>query len=220
MTKKIKICMIAMLLVIFLALVFYFKIWNYGTIYRQNNDNNYPKTKIEIPKHSGYLIAIYKDEHKLKLYKDNKIIKKYNVNIKREEEDRKVWEDSQTPEGIFKIESMDVVSNGWSRWMRLDTTEKAIKIYKKNVKNGEEFINEFEKKFGLIKNYLDIREFNSIYSNHKMLSGIGIHGGGFYLFNEWTQGCVAMSNKDVAELFNLLKHGEKRGINVPVIIQD
>lgn len=221
--KKIKFYIIAILLVIFLllaSLAFYFKIWSYGTIYWQNSNNNYPKTKIEIPEHSGYLIAVYKDAHKLKLYKDNKIVKDYDVNIKRGKEDRKVWEDSQTPEGIFKIESMDIISNGWSRWMRLDTTKKAREIYIKNVNNGEKFINEFEEKFGQIKDYMDIREFNSIYPEHKMLSGVGIHGGGFYLFYEWTQGCVAMSNDNVDELFDLLKSGEKKGMGVPVIIQD
>lgn len=211
---------IFILLFLIIVVFCFWQEWIHPTIYRQNNNNNYPKTKIEIPSQDGFLIAVYKDAHKLFLYQDNKIIKEYDVNIKRELVDRTIWEDNQTPEGIFKIETMDEVTNGWSRWMRLDTHEKAKEIYKGNVFGGTERIRDYEKEYGEIKTDSDIRKFNSIYSSHKILRGIGIHGGGFSLYNEWTQGCIALNNEDVDELFEILKKGENKGMGVPVIIQD
>ena len=193
---------------------------NYGTktIYEKNN--NYPKTVIAIPELKGYLIAVYKDAHKLKLYKDNEIIKEYDVNLRNEEEDRKIWEDSQTPEGIFKIETMDIVTNGWERWMRLDTLDKARKIYKENYNDGERRINDFENQYGKINNDEDIRKFNNLNEDEKMLRGVGIHGGGFSLYHDWTDGCMGMASDDVIELFDLISESENKGIGTAVIIQD
>jgi|GEM_PF-1164775 hypothetical protein len=190
------------------------------TIYEKNNHPEYPKTVIGIPDHQGYLVAIYKDEHKLKLYQDNQIIKEYNVNIKRELPDRKIWEDDQTPEGIFKIETMDKVTNGWSRWMRLNTLNTALPNYINNYSDGAERIMNFEKESSKIETDKAIRKFNSLNPDQKLLRGIGIHGGGFSLYNEWTWGCIAMSNKDVVELFSFLSESNNKGLNTLVIIQD
>lgn len=190
------------------------------TVYEQNSDNNFPKTIIEIPKHNGYLVAVYKDEHKLKLYKNNNIIREYDVNIRREYIDRQSWEDEQTPEGIFQIETMDIVTNGWSRWMRLDTTERAIQMYIKNHKDGSKIIKEFETEFGKILGDKEIRHFNELNRDKEILRGIGIHGGGFSLYYDWTRGCIAMNDKDAEELFGLLEQGANKGIGALVVIQD
>ncbi|MCD4705005.1 L,D-transpeptidase [bacterium] len=189
------------------------------TIYEQNNHPEYPQTKIKIPEHQGYLIAVYKNEHKLKLYQDNRIIKEYNVNIKRELPDREVWEDNQTPEGIFTIETINKVTNGWARWMRLDTLNVAHPNYINNHPDGLERINNFEKKYNKIKTDADIKKFNSLNFDQKMLRGIGIHGGGFSLHQEWTWGCIAMSNKNVTELFNLLSQKKNEGLGTLVVVQ-
>ncbi len=191
------------------------------TVYEQNSNNNFPKTKIEIPKHKGYLIAVYKDEHLLKLYNNNEIIKEYEVNIKREKQDREVWSDNQTPEGIFKIETMDEVTNGWARWMRLNTIEKTKQDYIDNYGDGGQGrIYIFENTHGPIDNDEQIKKFNQVNMDRRMLRGIGIHGGGFSLYNEWTEGCVAMDDYNVIELFDILKQSENGGIDTPVIIQD
>jgi len=189
------------------------------SIYEKNN-NDYPKTKIDIPKHQGYLIAVYKDKHKLKLYKDNLIIKEYDVNIKRELVNRKIWEDDQTPEGVFKVETMDIVTNGWERWMRLDTLNVAVPNYIAAYPDAQQRINKFESENKSIKNDADLRKFNQNNPDQKILRGIGIHGGGFSLYHEWTNGCIAMSNQNIIELFNILSKSKQKGINIPVIIQD
>ncbi len=191
-----------------------------STIYEKNN-NNFSKTKIDIPKEKDYLIAVFKDSHKLQLLKNNQIIKEYNVNIKREKENRKIWEDDQTPEGIFTIESMDKVTNPpWSRWMRLNTVKKSHELYKQAYTDGEVRINKFEEEHGKLNTDKALRQFNKINKDQKILRGIGIHGGGFSIYHDWTNGCVGMSDKDVIELFDILKKSLNKGIGTKVIIQD
>lgn len=155
------------------------------------------------------------------LYEDNGVVKEYDVNIKRELEDRKIWEDDQTPEGIFTIETMDTISiPNWSRWMRLDTTEVAIRNYREAYPDGAYRIEEFEQKYGPLNTDEQFRLFNEKNSRQKILRGIGIHGGGFNLYKEWTQGCVAMDDEDVIELFDLLRESDNGGIGTRVVIQD
>jgi hypothetical protein len=198
----------------------YLKIPTANTIYERNN-NDFPKTIIELPKDEGYIIAVYKDAHELYLLKNNEIIKKFDVNLRNEEGDRKIWEDDQTPEGIFKIESMDIITNpSWKRWMRLDTTEKAHEIYKEAFIDGEKRIEEFEKLYGPLDNDENLRKFNDENYDQKILRGIGIHGGGFSIYHDWTKGCVAMSNKDIIELYDILQNSGNKGIGTKVIIQD
>ena len=47
------------------------------TIYEKNNHPEYPKTKIELPTREGYLISVHKDQHKLFLYHNNKLIRSH-----------------------------------------------------------------------------------------------------------------------------------------------
>lgn len=191
------------------------------TIYEQNNNSNFPKTRIQIPKISGYLIAVYKDAHKLKLLENNQVIKEYNVNLRRELEDRKTWDDNQTPEGIFHIETMDIVDDPiYIRWMRLNTLDKAKILYLKTYQDAQKHLADFEHQYGKLTSDASIKKFNSIYKDEKMLEGIGIHGGGFSLYHDWTWGCIALEDKDVIELFDLLNKSQKRGIGTTVIVQD
>jgi len=191
------------------------------TIYEQNSQNNYPKTTIPIPKEKGYLLAVYKDKHILELLKNNELVKRYDVNIRREKEDRKIWEDNQTPEGIFTIETMDVITSpAWSRWMRVNTTSKAREIYQESHKDGFGRIIAFEESYGKINSDEKLRQFNEINSDQKILRGIGIHGGGFSLYRDWTEGCIALADKDVIELFDILSNSTNHGIGTEVIIQD
>lgn len=189
-------------------------------IMQEQNKLHRPETKIEIPEHKGYLIAVYKESHILKLFKDNKVIKQYPVNLRNELADRRIWRDDQTPEGSFRIEDMNIVTNGWSRWMRLNTLEKAKKIYIQSYPDGEKVIKTFEAKHGTIKTDGHIRNFNKANPRQKMLRGIGIHGGGYIPGNDWTVGCVALSDKNVIELYTILSSSKNGGIGTPVLIQD
>ncbi|OJI06864.1 hypothetical protein BK004_01860 [bacterium CG10_46_32] len=191
------------------------------TIYEKNNHDDFSKTVIPLPQESGYLIAVYKDQHKLKLFRNNELVKEYDVNVRRELEDRKVWEDGQTPEGIFYIETMDKVSDPpWSRWIRLNTMEKARALYSDAYTDGIQLINSFEAHYGALDSDKKIRQFNQLHPSQNMLRGVGIHGGGFSLYHEWVEGCVALSDENVIELFDILKDSENGGIGIKVVIQD
>lgn len=191
------------------------------TIYEKNNNPHYPKTTIELPQADGYLINVHKDQHKLQLLKNNEVIKEYDANVRREEVDRKIWEDSQTPEGIFTIETMDVVSDPpWERWMRLDTLDHSRQLYEEAYSDGAERIASFEGEYGKLDSDQQLREFNKVNSDQKILRGVGIHGGGFSIYRDWVEGCVALSDEDVAELFALLKASDNGGIGTKVVIQD
>lgn len=191
------------------------------TIYGKNEHPEYPKTTIELPVAAGYLIVVYKDKHELHLFKDGTFVKKYNVNIRREMADAKVAEDDQSPEGVFMIETMDIVTDPpWERWMRLDTLEKAKGMYISAYPDGQERITSFENEYGPIKNDADIRVFNEKNPRRELLRGVGIHGGGFSINRDWTKGCVGMADKDVIELFDFLKDSPNGGIGTKVVIQD
>jgi hypothetical protein len=191
------------------------------TVYEQNENHNFSKNKVEISsQQEGFLIAIYKDRHRLELFRDGESLKSYEVNVRREKEDRNIWEDDQTPEGEFQIDFMSQIDNGWERWIRLDTRKKAKRIYEENHPDGKERIAQFESQWGRITSDQDLRNFNQINPDQKMLRGIGIHGGGFSVYQDWTNGCVAMENEDVIELFRLLQETPQGGIGIPVVIGD
>lgn len=178
--------------------------------------------KKDYPK--GYFIHVSKKRHLLTLYENGEVLKKYKVNVRNEKADREIWEDDQTPEGLFTIETMNYTDQKslqrWERWMHLDTRKKARALYIKNYKDGAERINNFEKKHGPLNTDQKVRQFNASNPDQKMLRGIGIHGGGYYAFYDWTQGCVALSNRDVKELFQFLKESKNGGIGTPVEIED
>lgn len=191
------------------------------SIDEKNINPEYTKTVIALPQETGFLVAVYKDRHELELYQDNVLVKTYRVNIRREQEDAEVAEDDQTPEGIFAIETMDVVSNPpWERWMRLNTLDKAKGMYAAAYTDGADRIGQYEKEHGSITTDADIRAFNGANSDQELLRGIGIHGGGFSLNRDWTKGCVGMADADVIELFNFLKTAPSGGIGTKVVIQD
>lgn len=75
-------------------------------------------TKLKIPNTNHYIIYVSKQTHTLSVYKHSKEIKKYKTNIRSELPDRLSENDGQTPEGIFPIYQLAIVSDPpWSRWI-------------------------------------------------------------------------------------------------------
>jgi lipoprotein-anchoring transpeptidase ErfK/SrfK len=191
------------------------------TVFEKNNHPEYPKTILPIPIVPEYVVAVFKNSHLLLVYQSGDLVKEYTVNVRREKPDRETWDDDQTPEGVFRIETMDSVSMPpWERWMRLDTLDVARNSYGKMYPDGEKRIHSYEDRFGLLDSDQALRKFNEINSDQKILRGIGIHGGGFSSYHDWTNGCVGMRDEDVRELFDLLKNSPNQGIGTMVIIQD
>jgi hypothetical protein len=81
---------------------------------------------------------------------------------------------------------------------------------------------------GLAQGIISLEEYKKIYQgilktgqapwNTGLGGGIGIHGGGVFKYfghhkeTDWTEGCIALNNKDIEKLFHLVKSGD------PVII--
>lgn len=188
--------------------------------YWVGTDSNF-YTQIEVPYTEDYIVYVQKDAHILYLYKQGKKIKEYKVNLRNELPARRLLNDGQTPEGIFEVYQMAVVTNpAWCRWIAFNTVELAKEIYINENSQGTRLIEEFESKYGQIMTDKDIRKFNRKNPDIELLRGFGIHGGGYYPGNDWTLGCPALNDDDVTELYDLLLTNPNGGIGTKVIIVD
>ncbi len=157
----------------------------------------------------------------MQLVQENAVIREYNVNLLNELPDRLLENDEQTPEGVFKVYQLAVVTDPpWSRWIAFDTTEKAKTIFKNEYKNGSTILSNYVKKYGRVSKDEDIRIFNFRNPETPMLRGFGIHGGGYHPNNDWTIGCPALDDEDVVELYKYLKRNPQNGMGTKVFIQD
>ncbi|RPJ05107.1 MAG: hypothetical protein EHM28_12780, partial [Spirochaetaceae bacterium] len=73
-----------------------------------------------------YCVVVYKESHLLQLVKLGKIIRQYSVNVRTELDDRTSYNDGQTPEGVFPVYELAIVTKpAWTRWIAFNTAEKA-----------------------------------------------------------------------------------------------
>jgi lipoprotein-anchoring transpeptidase ErfK/SrfK len=105
--------------------------------------------------------------------------------------DKMVAGDRKTPEGVFTIVSKRPHEK-WDRFMMLDYPTQA---------DYAKF--EYRKEHGMIP------------GNAQIGGGIGIHGTwpheDFAVdgYDNWTEGCISLKDKDVEELYNLIPVGTK-----------
>lgn len=144
---------------------------------------------------SKVFLLVDKSEYRMYLYEDVTLLKIYKVVFgNKDQSDKQVQGDRRTPEGTFRIltKRMD---NRWNRFMLLDYPN--AESYQKSRTRG-------------------------ISTNVDLGGGIGIHGvesgsgiGDTYVDQRinWTLGCVSMKDRDVAELYNIVKVG------TPVVIR-
>lgn len=104
-------------------------------------------------------------------------------------DDKKMEGDRLTPEGTFHIAAKRPHEK-WSRFLALDyPTQESLQKFQKRKQRGE------------------------IPANAKPGGGVGIHGtwphDEFMIdrFKNWTNGCIALKNEDVQEIYNYLKVG-------------
>ena len=141
-------------------------------------------------------LLIDKSSYRLYLYEDVTLLKSYPVVFGSDDlSDKMVQGDRRTPEGIFHIVAKKY-DNRWSRFLLLDYPNESA-----------------EAKFNRRK------ASHIIPANASIGNGIGIHGTWpkddfvFAYRQNWTNGCISMHNKDVDELFNVVKVG------TPVVIR-
>lgn len=171
----------------------------------QNNSQkiSYEKTKNKIffnetkQNFANVSLKIFKSRKVLELYGDKKIIGRFKIGLGQQKSGPKEKEgDSKTPEGNYYVCYINTNSKykyffGIS-YPNVDDAERGLK---KNM-IGKVTYNE-------IKSAIDDRRMPPW---HTALGGeIGIHGGGTK--TDWTYGCIAMDNDDIAILNQYVKVG-------------
>ena len=142
-------------------------------------------------------VVVYKSQRKLELYDDDKLIKTYKIALGTNPVDDKRKEgDGCTPEGEFYI----CTKNDRSKF---------------HLFLGISYPNNEDAERGLRTNLINQSEYNKIINaleqkkrpawDTRLGGEIGFHGAGTGA--DWTQGCVALENQDIEELFMLLDIG-------------
>lgn len=140
---------------------------------------------------SKYKIIIYKECRKLKLYLDNEIIATYQIGLGTSPKGKKTTDgDCKTPEGKYYI----CTKNPKSKY---------------HLSLGLSYPNITDGKFALENNKITKKEYQQIekaINKEKRplwdtpLGGeIMIHGGGA---SDWTVGCIALDNADIANIWS------------------
>jgi murein L,D-transpeptidase YafK len=104
-------------------------------------------------------------------------------------DDKKMEGDRLTPEGVFHIVSKRLHEK-WNRFMALDyPTQESLEKFQERKRNGQ------------------------IPQNARPGGGVGIHGtwphDDFMIdrYNNWTNGCIALKNEDIQDMYNYIKIG-------------
>ncbi len=156
------------------------------TLFFLNTSFNHPDSN------ASYYVVIDKSSYELIVYDAKGWLVKYPVVFGNNDLGDKLYEgDRKTPEGTFTIVSKRVHSK-WNRFMLLDYPTQ---------EDYEKF--NLRKARGIIP------------ANAKIGGGIGIHGTWPHedyavdRYDNWTEGCISLKNKDIQELFNYLPIGTR-----------
>lgn len=147
----------------------------------------FPKEKA-----NDYYIIISKNKYELSVYDHLGWLVTYPVVFGNKDLGDKLFEgDRRTPEGTFRIISKKIHKK-WDRFIAIDYPNAAsIAKFKERKKRG------------------------IIPANAKIGGGIGIHGVWPHenyavdQYQNWTEGCISMKNKDVEDLFSYIPIGTK-----------
>ncbi len=132
------------------------------------------KTNYKIDK-----IIILKNKHKLNVYSGKKLLKTYKISIGKGSKGKKDFEgDKKTPEGIYYINDKNPHSSYYLNLGISYPNKDDIEYAKKHDKSPG----------GLIK-------------IHGIKNGFGFISK-FHRFFDWTLGCIAVTNKEMKELYD------------------
>jgi len=152
-------------------------------IFLHSNDSIDKSVKID-------KIIIEKSKRELQVYSNNKLIKTYRISLGRNPVGKKEFEgDKKTPEGQYLIDD-------------------------KNPNSG------YHKNLGVsYPNNQDIKNAERIGKNpggeikiHGIKNGFGWIGK-FHLLVDWTAGCIAVTNEEIDELYDIIR------IGTPIVIK-
>ena len=127
------------------------------------------------------LLVVWKKKRVLALYKNNKIIKAYRIRLGFNPKGHKQMEgDGRTPEGKYYITHKNPNSNFY-------------------LSLGINFPNQSDKKRALKKG---LNPGSDIFIHGLGKKNVLLH----YLF-DWTEGCIAVTNKEIKEIYGLVDPG-------------
>lgn len=146
-----------------------------------------PETKPQVT-----FIKIFKAARKLELYGDNKLIAVFKIALGKDPQGEKQQEgDNKTPEGTYYV----CTRNEKSKFTLF------LGLSYPNIEDANR---------GLDKGIIDKEIYNTIKSaqgkeirppwNTPVGGEVGIHGGG--IENDWTAGCIALSDEDIKILWD------------------
>jgi murein L,D-transpeptidase YafK len=146
-------------------------------------------------------ISIYKKERELILKANDKEIEKYNISLGRHPLNHKAQSgDGRTPVGEYSIVTRNYRSN-YHLFLGIDYPKPA------------------DAKRGLDAGIIDEKTYNEFLRNYEegnisemwgteLGGAIGIHGtGNVQAAGDWTEGCIAVSNAEIEELWAVAKIG-------------
>ncbi|RDU66067.1 hypothetical protein CQA53_04485 [Helicobacter didelphidarum] len=135
-------------------------------------------------------IVVLKEKRKLQLYHNEEILKEYHIALGKNPIGHKQFEgDSKTPEGNYIIDS----KNPKSRYFL------NLGINYPNTKDRE-----YAKQHG--------KSAGGDIKIHGLPNGMNIAAGLFQSYGDWTDGCIALDNRDVKEIYESVK------IGTPIVI--
>lgn len=144
-------------------------------------------------------IVIKKAARKLQVYDGKKLIKTYTVVLGFSTKgDKELEGDGRTPEGEFYV----FIKNPESRFhVSLGISYPSKDDAKRGLADGSITKDEYDQ----IVKAIDAGEMPP--QKTKLGGEIYIHGGG--TDSDWTDGCVALKNEEISELFNVIPVGTK-----------
>ncbi len=168
---------------------------------------------------ADYRVVVTKTAHRLNIYRGDALVGTWPVALShRGLGPRRIWADELTPEGKFRIASMQYESAFGPRQMLLETTAQSLADYRVQYgAAGQARLSEWEARHGPLDTIWEVYDFNKAYADYRIWNDILIHGGG--AGRDWTWGCIALDNDDVVELFDLLHQSSRRGLGVEVEIR-
>lgn len=133
------------------------------------------------------LIVVEKYKRKLFIYHDDELLKTYKISLGKNPIGHKQFEgDSKTPEGVYHIDSKNPKSK-----------------YFLNL--GISYPNEKDKEYAARHN----KSAGGDIKIHGLPNGFSMAEPLFDIYGDWTEGCIAVSNNDMAELYEIIDIGTK-----------
>lgn len=156
----------------------------------------------------GLVLLIKKSAHTLTVYKEGKAVKDYFVVFGVNPDGDKVRQgDNRTPEGVFYITDKELLGDNpclGRKWFGLSYPD---------IGHAERALNQSLISDDQYRAIVNANEIQTMPPQSTSLGGwIGIHGGREDLTKEginWTEGCIAMLDKDLEALFQIVNPGTK-----------